>query len=114
MLGIFTLMCLVWPSSGNQGQVEILLVILCVLLLLLMMYQIKILSRLSHNKLNNIKTYYRSDNQMIDHENEFSNHEKGTVENSKGKENFTNGTIIIGGIIILYVLYKLGHSLDIL
>ena len=123
MVGIFTLMCLVWPSSGDNRQLKIALVSICLMLLFTMISQIVVLSRLSNNKQNNVQTYDPSDNQIIDHERtsytehhaEFrANEIKSTALHSTKKENVKNAFIIIGGIVILYLLYRLGNSLDIL
>ena len=107
-VGIFTLMCLAWPNSGNDGKIEIGLVFLCLFLILLIIIQIIKLTKLS----NNIKNI---DDTIIEkQENKTLNITELNIESSKKNGNSTTFSILIGGLILLYFLYKIAHNLDIL
>lgn len=107
-VGIFTLFCLVWPNKGNEGTIEIGLVLLCLFLLILIVIQLKKLSKLS----NNIKNI--DDTLIENQENKTLNFNESKIESTKKNGNITTFSILIGGLILLYFLYKIAHNLDIL
>lgn len=107
-VGIFTIMCLAWPNSGNDGKIEIGLVFLCLFLILLIIIQIIKFTKLS----NNIKNI---DDTLIEkQENRTLNITELNIESSKKNGNSTTFSILIGGLILLFFLYKIAHNLDIL
>ena len=107
-VGIFTLICLAWPNKGNEGTIEIGLVLFCLFLLILIVIQINKLAKLS----NNIKNI--DDTLIKKQENKTLKINELNIESTKNNGNITTFSIFIGGLILLYFLYKIAHNLDIL